>query len=77
MRTCREKVLRDHSSLRKGWLLMLQEARKHQRATTTQKCVRTNDIENVGVTVSLERCLLLAASRAAKWVKRHRGGTAR
>ena len=27
-----------------------QEARKHERATTTQKCVRTNDIENVGVT---------------------------
>jgi hypothetical protein len=27
-----------------------QAARKVPRATTTQKCVRTNDIENVGVT---------------------------
>ena len=27
-----------------------QEARRQPRATTTQKCVRTNDIENVGVT---------------------------
>ena len=27
-----------------------QVARKVPRATTTQKCVRTNDIENVGVT---------------------------
>lgn len=26
------------------------EAPRHKRATTTQKCVRTNDIENVGVT---------------------------
>jgi len=26
------------------------ETRRHERATTTQKCVRTNDIENVGVT---------------------------
>ena len=28
----------------------LQEPRKYPCATTTQKCVRTNDIENVGVT---------------------------
>jgi alanyl-tRNA synthetase len=28
----------------------MQEAPRHKRATTTQKCVRTNDIENVGVT---------------------------
>ncbi len=27
-----------------------QEPRKYPCATTTQKCVRTNDIENVGVT---------------------------
>lgn len=27
-----------------------QSPRKVPRATTTQKCVRTNDIENVGVT---------------------------
>lgn len=27
-----------------------QAPRKVPRATTTQKCVRTNDIENVGVT---------------------------
>ncbi len=31
-------------------LCRLQAARKVPRATTTQKCVRTNDIENVGVT---------------------------
>lgn len=30
--------------------LSSQETRRHERATTTQKCVRTNDIENVGVT---------------------------
>ena len=29
---------------------MGQEERSTPRATTTQKCVRTNDIENVGVT---------------------------
>lgn len=28
----------------------MQEPRQVPRATTTQKCVRTNDIENVGVT---------------------------
>ena len=28
----------------------MQEPRKYPCATTTQKCVRTNDIENVGVT---------------------------
>ncbi len=28
----------------------MQSPRKVPRATTTQKCVRTNDIENVGVT---------------------------
>lgn len=27
-----------------------QESRQHSRVTTTQKCVRTNDVENVGVT---------------------------
>ena len=27
-----------------------QAQRKHARATTTQKCIRTNDLENVGVT---------------------------
>ncbi len=34
------------------WLVSsrVQAARKVPRATTTQKCVRTNDIENVGVT---------------------------
>ena len=31
-------------------VFMGQEERKTPRATTTQKCVRTNDIENVGVT---------------------------
>ncbi len=31
-------------------LSFLQAPRKVPRATTTQKCVRTNDIENVGVT---------------------------
>ena len=30
--------------------MLLQEPRKYPCATTTQKCVRTNDIENVGVT---------------------------
>lgn len=30
--------------------LHLQAQRKHARATTTQKCIRTNDLENVGVT---------------------------
>lgn len=28
----------------------MQAPRKHERATTTQKCIRTNDVENVGVT---------------------------
>ena len=27
-----------------------QAQKKHARATTTQKCIRTNDLENVGVT---------------------------
>jgi alanyl-tRNA synthetase len=31
-------------------VFMGQRERAHERATTTQKCVRTNDIENVGVT---------------------------
>ena len=30
--------------------MTLQAKRKHSRATTTQKCIRTNDLENVGVT---------------------------
>ena len=30
--------------------MTLQAKRKHNRATTTQKCIRTNDLENVGVT---------------------------
>lgn len=28
----------------------MQAPRQYERATTTQKCVRTNDVENVGVT---------------------------
>lgn len=31
-------------------IFMGQAERKHSRATTTQKCIRTNDLENVGVT---------------------------
>ena len=31
-------------------VFMGQRERTHARATTTQKCVRTNDVENVGVT---------------------------
>lgn len=31
-------------------IFMGQAQRKHSRATTTQKCIRTNDLENVGVT---------------------------
>eukprot|EP00891_Asterochloris_glomerata_P004769 jgi/Astpho2/4769/Aster-00316 len=31
-------------------IFMGQAQRKHARATTTQKCIRTNDLENVGVT---------------------------
>lgn len=30
--------------------MLLQAKRQHKRATTTQKCIRTNDLENVGVT---------------------------
>lgn len=30
--------------------MMLQTKKNHNRATTTQKCIRTNDLENVGVT---------------------------
>lgn len=31
-------------------IFMGQAQKKHDRATTTQKCIRTNDLENVGVT---------------------------
>ena len=36
--------------LRSTLILHLQAQRKYARATTTQKCIRTNDLENVGVT---------------------------
>lgn len=32
------------------YCITLQAKRQHKRATTTQKCIRTNDLENVGVT---------------------------
>lgn len=48
----------------------VQEARKHARATTTQKCVRTNDIENVGITVSAN-CTLVFLHSAAARVRHH------
>ena len=36
--------------LRSTLIMRLQAQRRHARATTTQKCIRTNDLENVGVT---------------------------